>query len=143
MPKDDIDELIAQLFAVSRLIRECFAKHKGADLYSMLQLKVLNFISERTSPPMKDVAQHFGITPPTATVIINRLVKTGQLQRVLDVHDRRIVRLSITERGAKNLRSGFQRVGERMRTLFKDLSPAERKQFTNILIKISKQESRH
>jgi len=57
---------------------------------------------------MKDVADMLRIQGSSATVIIDRLVLNGELVRMEDPGDRRVVRIGITEAGKKILKSGMK-----------------------------------
>ncbi|RKY72244.1 MAG: hypothetical protein DRP97_00920 [Candidatus Latescibacterota bacterium] len=87
---------------------------------------------------MKEVADYFCITPPSATSLINPLVKSEMLKRVYDKNDRRIVRLSITSKGRKELKRGFNKLNNNMKKILMQLNINEQKNIIRILEKLSK-----
>src|SRR5690348_13208153 len=63
---------------------------------TMAQLKTLVVLAEAGAPAVGDVAARLGVTLPTASHLIERLVQAGLAERTEDPHDRRraLVRLS-------------------------------------------------
>ena len=55
--------------------------------------------------PMKTVAARLGVSLPTVTNAVNRLVKKGHVERVRDDDDRRLVLLRLTTSGRKACRA--------------------------------------
>ena len=54
---------------------------------------------------MKTVAARLGVSVPTLTSAVNRLVKKGHVERVRDDADRRLVLLRLTNNGRKACRA--------------------------------------
>ncbi len=63
------------------------------------QLVALRYLSLNESSLMSDVAEGLGISFPAATKTIDRLVRKMLVSRVEDPHDRRVVRIRLTDRG--------------------------------------------
>ena len=134
-----INYIISLIFKASRLIHEQLRKErKHPDLFSGLRLEALRYIAEKKNPLMKEVADYFCITPPSATSLINPLVKSGALRRVYDKDDRRVVRLFITSKGRKELKRGLSEVDNNMRKILTQLNTDEQKNLIKILEKLSK-----
>src|SRR5688572_6812411 len=51
----------------------------------------------------RELAAHLGITPATLTPVVDALEVSGELTRERDPADRRVVRLTITERGRERM----------------------------------------
>ncbi|MFA5792292.1 MAG: MarR family transcriptional regulator [Candidatus Gracilibacteria bacterium] len=133
----DVKQIISLMFTTGRLIKECGEGIANMSPYSHLQLETLRYVSEEKIPAMKKVANYLCITPPSATSLINGLVKSGQLSRTTDEKDRRMVRLSITPKGQKNLDDGLKEIHENMAKIFSHLDTSERKNLIDILSKLS------
>jgi DNA-binding MarR family transcriptional regulator len=71
---------------------------------SMAQLKTLVVLSEAETPTIGDVAETLGITLPTASHLIERLVRAELAQRAEDPADRRRTLTRITPAGEALLR---------------------------------------
>jgi DNA-binding MarR family transcriptional regulator len=63
------------------------------------QLRVMFLIRESPGVSAGDLASRLGVTPPTISGIVDRLVKLELVRRVEDEADRRLVRNHLTERG--------------------------------------------
>lgn len=87
---------------------------------------------------MKDIASFFGITPPSATSLINILVKSDYLKRSAKTGDRRVVHLELTSLGEKTLKDRLNKLSARMQQVLSILSDADRENLTIILNKLAK-----
>lgn len=142
MAKKNENDLIALIFTATRLIREQMVGHGKVNPFSLIQFKVLAFVAEKENPTMKDIADFLYITSPSATSIINRLVRAGELERNYDQTDRRIVRLRLTGRGTEALDYGREAAASRMSKVIVNLNEKEIIDFNNILTKIIKSYNR-
>ena len=126
-----ITELASLLFSMSRVMRQ-----GGGDPFSQIRLEALAFIESQKDPTMKDIAQYFSIKPPTATSLVNGLVNEKYLARVTDRNDRRIVRITLTAKGKRELSEGHRRKLEKIERKFSPLNAKEREALAKILTKI-------
>jgi len=139
MPKvDKINYLISLMFNTGRLIYRQSQEKDRPDLFSFLQLEVLNYVIENKKPLMKDVANFLCITPSSATSLINRLVKAGMLKRHFDKNDRRVIRLSVTAQGCKTFKQEFRKSSLRLRRILMKLNNKERENLIRIFQKLQK-----
>ena len=129
------NELISLIYKVGRLMREkppLGNKHN----FSFFQIKVLSFIDSNKEPTMKDIADNFCITSPSATAVIERLAELDNIRRVPDPNDRRIVRLILTNKGKTAYEYGIKDLSERMEKILSKLSKKEKEDLRTILNKI-------
>lgn len=68
---------------------------------------------------MSEIGKHMGISKPYMTVLVNRLIGEGLVERVPDTDDRRVVNVTITEAGRDAIRE-FTRYARE--TVMKNLS---------------------
>jgi DNA-binding MarR family transcriptional regulator len=87
---------------------------------------------------MRDVARHFRITPPAATLLIDGLVKEKFIARIVDAKDRRAVRVMLTPRGKAVIARGIMNRIKELKKIFAGLTAGERAQLIAILRKITK-----
>ena len=130
---DRIEELISLIFATRRMMFE----QKEANTCSFLHLITLKYVKDE-SPLMKDLATFLGIAPPSATSLINNLVKAGLVKRSEDEVDRRIVRIEMTKKGEEYLHSHKKKTTEHMRKNLEKLTVKEQDQLRAILEKINR-----
>lgn len=135
---DDVEELIHLIFATGRLIKEHPTHRSVLDSCSMLQREVLRFVSEAGTPTMREIAKYFSITPPSTTTLVGGLVTEGQLRRVADKDDRRMIRLAITSKGKQTLTQSLKLKSLRLREVLGKLDALERKNLALILEKLAR-----
>jgi DNA-binding MarR family transcriptional regulator len=95
--KKTLNELLVDMFNHILVLEERNLVARGVTL-SMSEVHTLENISRSESKTMSDVARRALVTQGTLTVAINRLVKKGYVARYKDEVDKRIVRLSLTQR---------------------------------------------
>ena len=133
-----IEQIISLFFTTSRLIYKQSKGKNRPDFFSFLQLEALGYVKDNKKPLMKEVAGFLSITSPSATSLINRLVKLGMLERCFDKNDRRAIRLSLTSKGQKALSKEFKKVSAQMRKTLMELSSKEQKNLVEIFQKFQK-----
>ena len=74
----------------------------GSD-YTMSQLKVLLCLYIDGPHRMRDLAEALGVSTPTATGIVNRLVRRGGIIRKHDTEDRRVVTCQLSSQGEREI----------------------------------------
>jgi DNA-binding MarR family transcriptional regulator len=133
----NIEETISVIFQAIRFFKQQEAPH-GKGMLSHVRFETLSFVSEANRPSMKDLAKYFRIEAPSATSLVEHLVKAKQLARVPDLKDRRQVHLVLTSRGRRDLKRSMVAKRAQWRLLLKKLSSIERIQFTNTFKKLSR-----
>lgn len=92
--------------ALSRLIgrveRHVSRRLEGVlaeDGLSLDQWRVLDVLADRRGHPMSEIAGHIMVPGPTLTKIVDRLVDTATVYRLVDESDRRRVLVFLSDRG--------------------------------------------
>ena len=137
MPNANIEQLVSMIFTTSRLIRERSGNQEKIDPFSILQLETLRYVDEKENTSMREIADYLCITAPSATSLIDTLVKSRRLERIHDKADRRLVRLAVTPKGKEALVVGFKKITKRMQAVLGNLSEKERADLIMILEKLS------
>jgi len=132
MPSDT-EKLFSLIFAMGRRMRG--DGHANKKAYSMLHFHTLHYVQERGRPFMHEVAEYLRVTPPAATLLIDGLVRDRLLARVVDEHDRRAVRVTLTVRGKQFIARGIREKMGKLKKMFAPLTAKERAQFIAILKK--------
>src|SRR5262245_18273975 len=89
---------------VMRVIR-AEMRSRGGRFASVPQLRALGLVHRRPGASLTDVATHLGVTPATASVLVDRLVRRGLLHRDAHPRERRRISLSLTRDGTRHLRA--------------------------------------
>jgi DNA-binding MarR family transcriptional regulator len=91
------DDILASFPVLFRRV----SKEKGHPSAKRLDqsLPVLGVLLNHGPIPMSEIGRKMGISKPYTTVLIDRLIKKGLVERVLDADDRRLVNIRITTAG--------------------------------------------
>jgi DNA-binding MarR family transcriptional regulator len=133
---DHIEQIISLIFTTRKMLHEQKELHKGK-CCSLLHIIALNHI-QHDKPLMKNIADFLGVSPPSATSLVNTLAKSELIYRETDNADRRIVRIMISKKGKKFLEAHKKKMAEKMRENLSRLSAKERQQLKEILEKINR-----
>ncbi|MGI5837228.1 MAG: MarR family winged helix-turn-helix transcriptional regulator [Chloroflexota bacterium] len=87
------------------------------------QVVALRYLSLNESSLMSDVAEGLGISFPAATKTIDRLVRKSLVNRTEDPHDRRVVRIRLTEQGKQLVEEINQERSRRFATVLERMDP--------------------
>jgi DNA-binding MarR family transcriptional regulator len=126
--------LLESLF---KMIRHLRTYPRNLKDLSILQMHTLIFIKKHELVPMHEIAEHFQITKPTATSLTDKLIKVGYIKRVADKEDRRITRITLSQKGEKYLTEDMARTGSKLNTILDCLSEQDKKDLARIIDKIT------
>jgi DNA-binding MarR family transcriptional regulator len=133
------EELPQLMFEMGRLLKREISREGEA--LSYLDVETLRYIQENTnerahggaSPSMREVAVYLMIAPPSATALIDGLVKGGMLERTSDAKDRRIVRLALSKKGSTFLEKTMHARAKAFTRVIAHLSPKDCDELARIL----------
>jgi DNA-binding MarR family transcriptional regulator len=91
-------EMISQL--MGELESKAFEIEGFSDI-TMNQMLYLETISRLGEPTFGDLADQLGVTPPSVSVIIKKLIETGYIRKIQSDLDRRVYHLHLTEKGKR------------------------------------------
>jgi DNA-binding MarR family transcriptional regulator len=114
---------------VMRAIREEM-RRQGAPLLTIPQLRTLAYLHRRPGSCLFHVAEHLGVTRPTASAIVERLVQRGLVTRAENPQERRRVILRPTPLGTLLHQRVRQSTHGWMVTALSRLSPERLRQIT-------------
>jgi DNA-binding MarR family transcriptional regulator len=97
-PLDCADAVLAIMPAVMDAMRSAMRVHVGEQL-SVPQFRCLNFIAKQPGCSVTAVAAFLGVTLPTASAMVDRLVKAGAVAPTTAATDRRRSELQLTASG--------------------------------------------
>ncbi len=97
-------ELLEVVPLVMREIRSQMRSQRIPDL-TVPQFRTLLFVDRNAGSSLSEVAEHIGITLPSASKLVDDLIRHGLMTREEHLKDRRRVRLAVTTQGFKILRA--------------------------------------
>ncbi|MCJ7449169.1 MAG: MarR family transcriptional regulator [Bacteroidales bacterium] len=122
---------------VEKVLEESISQSDFSDL-TQQQFHYLQVIVRMKNPNLTELAGELGITKPTVTVLVDKLVEKGYVSRVKSDEDRRTMHLHINKKGARinALREvAYNRMAEKIKS---GLSETETAIFTELLKKLVK-----
>ena len=109
---------------VMRFLRTEMRRH-GAHGLSMPQFRALAFVSRSPGTSLSAVAEFLGVTLSTASIIADRLVRQGLVERAPHPTERRKITLTITEAGSELYQQARTATRERLARVLKGLSSGQ------------------
>lgn len=99
-----LNELLVELFNYILLLEERNLKKNGLKGLSINEVHIIEAIKKTETPSMSEVANRLMITPSTLSTSVNRLIQKGFVKSERSKVDRRVVLLSLTEKGQEAFR---------------------------------------
>lgn len=135
--KDEInDKIVGTMFKIFRTFKDVMSFDSKNSQLTMIQLEALIHLKKNKELQMRNFAEHFSITMPTATALIDKLIKSNFAIRKNDPKDRRIVKVNITKLGEKVLYQAVKQRNNKFNKLLSHLSKEDKKELHGILEKI-------
>ncbi|MFH1854588.1 MAG: MarR family transcriptional regulator [Candidatus Omnitrophota bacterium] len=100
------------------------------------QMIMLVSIHDHAKCKLKTLVKERSISPPTATGLIDRLVRAGYVKRDSDPEDRRVVIVSLTKKGEKVVSHFLDTIRDRWKNILVHLTQEEQHQYLAIVKKI-------
>jgi DNA-binding MarR family transcriptional regulator len=109
---------------------QVFSKHK-ITTQQYVVLVTIKYLGKHVRPT--DVARLLAHSPNSVSMIVDRMVKGGLLRRIRDRRDRRVVFLTITDKGEKILKPAVTAGWEFVQKVLSPLSSGDRDAFLKLL----------
>lgn len=120
-----LNEVLVSLFRNINLIEEhaiCTGDYKDVTANDMHVIEAIDMDGAKN---MTSVAKALGVTTGTLTIAINSLVKKGYVDRVRSEEDRRVVLISLSEKGKRAFLHHQQFHEKMINTIVGELSEEE------------------
>ena len=126
---------IAQIKQLQDRVFNRLLDEEGIDITGS-QGRILFILWKEDALSLTEISERASLAKNTVTVIVDRMVAKGVLQRDADLHDRRQAIISLTDK-AKAMRNDYEKVSQRMSSLFYEgFTEDERQAFENYLARI-------
>lgn len=126
---------IAQIKQLQDRVFNRLLDEEGIDITGS-QGRILFILWKEDALSLTEISERVSLAKNTVTVIVDRMVAKGVLQRDADLHDRRQAVISLTDK-AKAMRNDYEKVSQRMNSLFYEgFTEDERQAFENYLARI-------
>jgi DNA-binding MarR family transcriptional regulator len=125
VPDEEVDRLVALYRRAGRSLRANDPAN-WADRLTMPQIRILFFIGRSGVVSVGQVAAGLGISQPSATETLEKLVCKELVERTADPTDRRIVRVGLTDKGKEMIDRPWETRRAVLASALRDASPDER-----------------
>jgi DNA-binding MarR family transcriptional regulator len=102
-PEESARSLLEVVPIVMRDIRSEMRSRRSLDL-TVPQFRTLAFVNRNKGASLSEVANHMGLTPPSACRLVDGLNTRGMMTRQDNPADRRRIKLAVTPHGSEILR---------------------------------------
>ena len=131
------DEVLDVIPLIMRSIRAEMRSHRAPEL-SVPQFRALAFADRNPGGTLSDLAEHLGLMPPAASIIVEGLVSPGLMERRTNVSDRKRICLALTPTGRKKLRSARRMARKCLAEMFAPLGAAECRRISSAMQQLRK-----
>jgi DNA-binding MarR family transcriptional regulator len=122
----DYSELVELMFKVYAALHSGdFGARKRCDEFGRLDIGTLGYLSHTGRSTISETADKLCVSRPQMSVIADRLVENGLIERTKDEADRRVSWIAITSEGRKALGEAVEATGARIHERLSRLAPEE------------------
>ena len=134
-PPASLEQTIALITGLIADMEARAFQQDGFSELSMRQVSYLDTIARLEHPSFGELAEALGVTRPSVTALVGKLIHSGYVQKVQDGEDRRSFHILLTRKGQE-----FTRIHQNMhqrvvQALIAHLDKAEIEQLTALLNK--------
>jgi DNA-binding MarR family transcriptional regulator len=135
----DTDAFLAGFDALAQAVRRARGATPSSDepALTLSQHALLRGLTEREAARVRQLANEAGITPSTATRILDALERRGVVERTRSSEDRRAVSVSLTAAGRRLLCDQDAWFRARQRHFYASLPKAERELAPDLLVRLA------
>ncbi|MBT2687477.1 MarR family transcriptional regulator [Bacillus sp. ISL-47] len=135
--KELVDRYIAVSFSVEKKAASLVKDQIGSDLTND-QHYTLRYINQVGSCTSSELAEVFDVKKSAITAMITRMWEKGLIQRTRDENDRRVVYLTLTEKGNELYAEAEEKIHKLVESLITRFDQTEIQQFIETFEKLNK-----
>ncbi|MFH0763522.1 MAG: MarR family transcriptional regulator [Candidatus Omnitrophota bacterium] len=140
MPNLSLAEFADRVSEIMPVIMREFFRQETNEFYKLKitlpQFVVLDMLKRQGESKMSDLARFINVTTAAMTGIVDRLVRDGYAKRAYDPGDRRIVKVTLTAKGAMSVKNMIDQRKVLTARIFSMISHEEREKYLEILTHI-------
>lgn len=134
----DIDRISENLDQMHRKMRVRLSNELSQGKITIPQYHILYYLFHKGEATMREVAEHLFVSPAAVTGLVDKLVKMGFIYREFSSSDRRVIIVTLTEKGKKVISKIKSQTSRLFLKIFKKLSAQEKNIFLKITEKMEK-----
>ncbi len=131
---EELDQLfneVARFFISQWLVEE-------EEVISPKQFILLRVLYDKGRSTVSDLAGEIRLSASATTIALNRLVKSGYINRIRDEQDRRVVWVALSEKAVPLIEKLIEKRRELFAKLLQNLTDDELEQFSRVLGKLKR-----
>ena len=135
--KNDFGNKMAKL--LPKIMREFHLRVKSIitnEQWSLSQIVILEYLFEKKSSNMSEIATILQLTMGRATGIVDDMIAKKLIKRERDANDRRIVKVCLLKKGEEMAEKIKMERRESFNSMFSILTEEERETYLNIITKV-------
>ena len=137
MTADEFTQAWEAFFRATRRARGRSTGPLDGSGLTLAQYQLLDALREAPRLPVSELAASAGVAPPTATRMLDALVRDGIAVRTPSEKDRRVVHIALTDAGRDAVRAAAERVAAGRARVRDQLSPVEQEQAAALLRRLA------
>jgi DNA-binding MarR family transcriptional regulator len=130
-------DFLAAFDAFTRAVRRARGAPAANGGLTLSQYGLLEGLTSRPAARVQELAGDAGITPSTATRILDALERRGVVERARSAEDRRVVAVSLTGLGQQMLHEQQDWLRGRERAFYDSLPEAEQELAPDLLVRLA------
>lgn len=143
--QSDTEQLFSSMMQLGKLMSKYTQETHEEQTATILQLIALQFLKEQPNGTVSELANYLKLSKSSATQLVERLVKAGSVERTMDVKDRRIIRLNITDIGEKEYVAIRKKFMEKMQKIVSKIPAKDVRELirihTNLIETLTKEQN--
>ncbi len=137
MTTDEFTQAWEAFFRATRRARGRSTGPLEGSRLTLAQYQLLEALRESPRLPVSELAATAGVAPPTATRMLDALVRDGIAERTPCDRDRRVVQITLTDSGREAVAAAAERIGAGRARVRDQLSPAEQEEAAALLRRLA------
>ena len=137
MADDEFTDAWEAFFRATRRARGRSTGPLEGTRLSLAQYQLLEALRAAPRLPVSELASSAGVAPPTATRMLDALVRDGIAERTPCDQDRRVVHIALTEEGRAAVQAAAERVSAGRARVRDRLTAAEQEQAAALLRRLT------
>jgi DNA-binding MarR family transcriptional regulator len=137
--RDGTDTFLTAFEALAQAVRRARGApaQPSQDVLTLSQYGLLQGLAEAGNARVVELATAAGVTPPTATRILDALERRGIVERRRATEDRRGVTITLTPSGRDLLSAQHEWLRDRQESFYAALPPGERAVAADLLVRLA------
>ena len=137
MTTDEFTRAWEEFFRATRRARGRSTGPLEGSRLTLSQYQLLEALRETPRLPVSELAALAGVAPPTATRMLDALVRDGIAERTQCDRDRRVVQVTLTDSGREAVAAAAERIGAGRARVRDQLSAAEQEEAAALLRRLA------